>query len=391
MKRNPGIAFGILILTLFGPFAYAGGPPVSAEALNSYLQDQGSPLAGEGRVFIQEGKEWNVDPRLIVGIAGAESSFGTHICADFNAWNWFWNIGLPCIESPFVSWEEGIKTVTQKIRTSYFDDRGLSTIPAIGGTYCAEACDFWVPNVTQFYTDLGGDLNDLTYPRSTNTGSIRIERDREQYLTIADSDQHGLDVQFDFAIEAWVKPESEIPPGEEYVIASKWSFFVSEKAYLFLYYHNGVSPGLAVSLAADSTSDGKDAHVPYTLPVGEWHHVAMVFKSQEGRVSFFVDGEFIGSADGFERTINNGRSPFQIGTRQGLALTAFDGLIDDVQVWNIARTPMEILRDYQTELSGDESGLVGYWQLNGNFIDAGSNHNDLIPMGGPVFSDDVPF
>jgi membrane-bound lytic murein transglycosylase B len=43
-------------------------------------------------IFIDNGIEFDVDPRLVIAIAGAETTFGTNMgCnAVFNAWSWFW-------------------------------------------------------------------------------------------------------------------------------------------------------------------------------------------------------------------------------------------------------------------------------------------------------------
>lgn len=42
----------------------------------------------------------------------------------------------------------------------------------------------------------------------------------------------------------------------------------------------------------------------------------------------------------------------------------FDGQIDDIRVWDHARTPAQDLADLGSELVGTETGLVGYWKLN---------------------------
>src|SRR6266478_4904112 len=95
----------LLSLCLLPPMSVAEPyDPNLGGAIDTYLTGKGSPIAGNGSAFFSNGLTYDVDPRLIVGIAGAESTFGLHICSAFNAWNWFWN-GF--CTSPFASWAEG--------------------------------------------------------------------------------------------------------------------------------------------------------------------------------------------------------------------------------------------------------------------------------------------
>ena len=135
--------------------------------IDTYLAGKGSPISGNGDAFFTSGVTYNVDPRLIVAIAGAESSFGTQWAAcpasGFNAWSWFYNGN--CHDSPFSSFADGIQTVTKFMRRSYLN-KGRISIPLIEKKYCASGCDSWVPNVTKFYTELGGDTTALTFART---------------------------------------------------------------------------------------------------------------------------------------------------------------------------------------------------------------------------------
>lgn len=151
------------------------GPAVAnlGDKLDRYLSGKQSPIRERGAVFVERGQKWDVDPRLIVAISGAESSFGRKICGDFNAWNWFWCYavgtceGHPCQNSPFDSWDKGIYTVTKFMRRSYLN-KGYTSIPLIRQKYCIENCEHWERNVTTFYhNDLSGSLHDFTYPADT--------------------------------------------------------------------------------------------------------------------------------------------------------------------------------------------------------------------------------
>jgi hypothetical protein len=377
---------------LLSPGAIAA-PPISSITIDDYLQDKDSPLANHGTIFVESGQEWNLDPRLVVAIAGAETTFGKRICTDFNAWNWFFE-GAGCSSSRFASWEEGIRKVTRGLRLFYFDRYEHVTIPLIQARYCAEGCDHWIPLVTEFYHDeLGGDLDDLTFsPEAANGGhALSLTRSLGQHGTISDSNQADLSLAASFTIEAWVKPSSVIPPGQEYVLVSKWSPFRSEKSYVFLYYHDGQRTTLGLGTAATATSDDREVYMPYILPVGQWTHVAVVFTSATGSAEFFVNGQSVGSAAGLGATVNDGDGAFQIGTRNGLTATVFDGLMDEIRVWNLARTPAELARDYAKALVGTEQGLVGYWQFECNGSDTTENDNDVSFVNAPPFVADVPF
>src|SRR4029077_18000384 len=42
----------------------------------------------------------------------------------------------------------------------------------------------------------------------------------------------------------------------------------------------------------------------------------------------------------------------------------FVGLIDEVRVWNIARSAAQIAATMRQRLAGNETGLVGYWRFD---------------------------
>lgn len=147
--------------TTLGSWTFgSGGPPVSAESIDRYLESKGSPLAGSGAALLQSGVEHEVDPRLIVAIAGAESYFGITTCAAHNAWGW----GCPTRPFVFRSWADGIETVTVGLREGYLDD-GLETVGEIHLRYAPPNATNdptglnygWADNVATFLIEQGGD------------------------------------------------------------------------------------------------------------------------------------------------------------------------------------------------------------------------------------------
>jgi len=68
-------------------------------------------------------------------------------------------------------------------------------------------------------------------------------------------------------------------------------------------------------------------------------------------------------------------------------------LIDDISIWDYALTLSEIQNSMINELTGNETGLVGYWNLDegyGNIVyDSSTNGNDGT-INGATWSSDVP-
>lgn len=159
MRKRFLPALPLVLAPLVFRSAHAAPCTLTAEDVDTYLDGKSSPLVGAGVVLVQQGSAWNVDPRLVIAIAGAESTFGNRVCGENNAWNWFH--GRTCANSPFDSWSSGAATITKYLRLSYLN-KGMTTVETIGARYCQSGCENWVPLVTRFYaTELGGDLADL--------------------------------------------------------------------------------------------------------------------------------------------------------------------------------------------------------------------------------------
>lgn len=93
----------------------------------------------------------------------------------------------------------------------------------------------------------------------------------------------------------------------------------------------------------------------------EWHHHAITYDGET--VSYYLDGEKIGVA---QRSLNTSPNcKFTIGIKPDFDPRAtFNGVIDEVRLWDFSRSQADIQADMYRELTGGESGLVGYWNFN---------------------------
>ncbi|MCW2956242.1 MAG: conjugal transfer protein [Thermoleophilia bacterium] len=150
--------------------------PTAAE-LDSYLAGKGSPMAGQGGAFLASGGRWQLDPRLLVAIAGAESNFGAITCAPFNAWGW----GCPDGPYDFASWADGIDTVAEGLRTNYLAE-GRTSVALINLKYAPLGAandptglnNHWTTNVSRFLSELGGDPNNVDIAGIAGTRALGL-------------------------------------------------------------------------------------------------------------------------------------------------------------------------------------------------------------------------
>jgi hypothetical protein len=164
-----------LVLALTGGMLCVRAPVACAALgpaqIDTFLLEQGSPLAGEGEAFYLAGERNGVDPAFLVAIAGAESSFGRFLfssgpqTATFNAFNWFY--APTRAGSAFAGWDEAIDTVAAGLRGPLYYGAGRYSVAAIAPVYCPQGTQDWVTNVTMYMLELGADPGDTRWPAAS--------------------------------------------------------------------------------------------------------------------------------------------------------------------------------------------------------------------------------
>ena len=98
--------------------------------------------------------------------------------------------------------------------------------------------------------------------------------------------------------------------------------------------------------------------------VGVWHHIAYVRSGTgSGHGKIYIDG--VDKTSPYYNT--TGVSiPMTGDLELGISLTSFElnGSMDELRIWNVARTQTEINDNMNFELTGSEPGLIGYWKFN---------------------------
>jgi len=110
---------------------------------------------------------------------------------------------------------------------------------------------------------------------------------------------------------------------------------------------------------------------------GAWHHIAATWDGTNRKL--YLDGVYKNGDQPGAHNVPNA-SNFRIGSTNNSEY--FDGKIDEIRIWNVARTQSEIQANMNKTLKGSESGLVAYYKMNDgsgtNLADSsGSNTGSL--------------
>jgi Ca2+-binding RTX toxin-like protein len=150
-----------------------------------------------------------------------------------------------------------------------------------------------------------------------------------------------------YTIEAWVKPDKTGALG---IVG--WGTYGKSNAV------NGLK------LEADGIRNywqDNDIKAAIKVSLNEWHHIAANYDSATGIRKIYLDGQKVAEGRSSSPNIAT-NSNFTIG--KTFDQEYFSGQIDDVRVWNVARTDDQIAAQMNRQLKGNETGLVGYWNLN---------------------------
>ena len=113
------------------------------------------------------------------------------------------------------------------------------------------------------------------------------------------------------------------------------------------------------------------------LSPNKWYHLAFVNDGSQRWI--YLDGKVEAYSDSAS-PVRDVDQELWIGNDPQPPTRYFVGLIDEVRIWNYARTQEEIQATMNTTLNGDEPGLVAYWSFDDGTprdLSANGNHGTL--------------
>ena len=168
------------------------------------------------------------------------------------------------------------------------------------------------------------------------------------------NDKDDFDFGEEFTLEAWIKPNSLVGSSfisilggnmcEPPLCGGGWQLYLNASDHSDW----GLSVCTPGCNAAGSGSGGLNTH--------SWQHIAGSYDGSQ--IMIYKDGILVNSVSQSGDVLNINY------ILMGLWSDSFDGWIDEVRVWDLARTQAEIEACKGHHLTGNDDGLVGYWRLD---------------------------
>jgi hypothetical protein len=179
-------------------------------------------------------------------------------------------------------------------------------------------------------------------------------------------------VQDDFTLEAWLKTSMTSLTGMNFwdgtgLIYADRPMMVDDFGTSMVNGHLTIGVG-----NPDTTLQGTSM-----INTGQWVHIATTRKMSTGEIQVIVNGVLEKSqvVSGQTRSLT-APTAITIGgnTVDGRYLT---GVMDELRLWSVVRTPTDIMNNMHKTLVGNEAGLVGYWRF-----DEGAGDMSMGKIGG---------
>ena len=159
-------------------------------------------------------------------------------------------------------------------------------------------------------------------------------------------------------VEAWIKTTANCVPnagGVQQTIVDWGTFLTGQRFTVNLLWAN--------ALRIEVGGNGLSGSIP--VNDGVWHHVAVVYNSSltANQYSLYVDGVLDVSGNLTVATNTGTSVPLRIGQRVD-GVNTFNGEIDEVRIWNVARTQAEIAASMNSEFCSPPSALKAYYTMN---------------------------
>ncbi len=194
---------------------------------------------------------------------------------------------------------------------------------------------------------------------STSPGNALQFDGSNDIVQIPDNSSLNFGTSTSFTLETWLRYTGNAPDYAGLLVKAQtganWQGFqlVLVGNRLAAEIRSGVQIGIADGLQGTTL-----------LNDGRWHHVAMVVNRSTNNVQLIVDGNVEANVTNaaVSNNVNSG-TPIYLGAERSPVLY-FGGSMDEVRIWNVARSLESIRANRFATVPANSSGLVAYYSFD---------------------------
>ena len=200
-------------------------------------------------------------------------------------------------------------------------------------------------NIQGFWRfEAGGNAADLSannYTLTETSGTIDnvagkignaadFEAGDTEYFQIADASCANLGITGEITISFWIKPETA--GANSFLMIDKWGGG-GHRSYLIYLEQGKINPWLSVDGASPVQALSNTV-----LSAGNWYHIGFTLNQVTDLMQVYINGSADGNAVSYTGNIFDSDAAFTVG-----GWTAnYDGIIDELIIWNTCLTATEI-------------------------------------------------
>lgn len=196
----------------------------------------------------------------------------------------------------------------------------------------------------------------------------------------------NLQITGNLTIEAWVKPSSKVNTST--IIGKKLETSAASNPGYALFINEPRANNQKIGFGSATSSPLLTTTGVITWDI--WQHVAVTV-SNNTVGTIYLNGQPQTTTGSADISTANTAQDMLIGSVNNYFY--FSGQIDEVRIWNVARTQAEISQCKDLRLIGNESGLVAYYRFDegsGTAVNdsAGGDNSGLFRSPNPLWSED---
>ncbi|MDP8237770.1 MAG: LamG-like jellyroll fold domain-containing protein [Candidatus Hatepunaea meridiana] len=160
-------------------------------------------------------------------------------------------------------------------------------------------------------------------------------------------------------LEVWIKPQQCIA-GDRWdsILNKPYTQHAAPHYQWLLSRHQNGNANMIFTINGQASNARTEEGL---VDLNEWCHLAGSYNGEVIRIYF--NGELAGETD-VEGRITGYNTDLSFGRLGNVAVDKFNGIIEEVRVWNYARNEEQIQQTMNVALIGDEEGLIGYWKFD---------------------------